>query len=70
MSKWMLDVRLIWIYNNCMMNEMDTMKEEMAQDLYGRSRAVALAGEQCVKCGAFDLEWRDDISCREYAISG
>jgi hypothetical protein len=52
-----------------MMNEMDKHKEQMAQDLYGRSRMVALAGDQCVKCGEFALEFRDELSRREYAIS-
>ena len=63
----MLDLPLIWIYNNCMMNE---MKEELAMDLYGRSLELSRAGQQCVKCGEFNLEFRDEISRREYAISG
>jgi len=35
-----------------MMNELDTFKEEMAFGLFGRSRRLAIAGNQCVKCGA------------------
>ena len=50
-----------------MINE---MKEEMAMDLYGRSLELSQAGEQCVKCGEFNLEFRDELSRREYAISG
>ena len=50
-----------------MMNE---MKEEMAMDLYGRSLKLSHAGLQCVKCGEFNLEYRDELSRREYAISG
>ncbi len=51
------------------MNEMDQHKENLAMTLFGRSRALALAGNQCVKCGATQLEFRDVISEREYKIS-
>ncbi len=50
--------------------EIKMHKEEMAMDLYGRSLELSQAGEQCVKCGEFNLEFRDELSRREYAISG
>ena len=51
------------------MNEQDQLKENMAMKLFGRSRTIALAGNECVKCGEFNLEFRDEISRKEYSIS-
>ena len=48
---------------------MDNFKEEMAFKLFGRSRTISLAGNECVKCGEFNLEFRDEVSRREYKIS-
>ena len=44
-------------------------EEDMAFKLYGRSRTLSLAGSGCVKCGEFNLEFRDGASQREYQIS-
>jgi hypothetical protein len=52
------------------MNEMQQFKEDMAMNLYGRSLALAQAGNQCVKCGKADVTFRDEISEKEYGISG
>ena len=55
------------------MNNLDTFKEEMAFKLFGRSRTLAIAGGQCVKCGsAYNLrsDFRDALSHKEYGISG
>ena len=49
---------------------MDKFKEDMAFKLFGRSRRLAIAGNQCVKCGEFNLEFRDELSSREHGISG
>ena len=51
------------------MSEIEQMKEDMAMKLFGRSRTIALAGNECVKCGEFNLEFRDEISRKEYSIS-
>ena len=51
------------------MNDMDKFKEEMAFSLFGRSRRLAIAGNQCVKCGEFDLWFRDELSRKEHGIS-
>ena len=60
-----------------MMNNLDTFKEEMAFSLFGRSLTLAKAGNQCVKCGGSvvlskdgGLDFRDELSEREYGISG
>ena len=53
-----------------MLNELDNTKEEMALRLFGRSRTVAMSNGQCVKCGGFNLEFNDELSRKEYGISG
>ena len=52
-----------------MLNKMEEMKEAMSLNLYGRSRNIALAAGQCVKCGQYNLEFRDEPSRKEYGIS-
>ena len=52
-----------------LMNNLDTFKEEMAFTLFGRSPSVCKAGGQCVKCGEFDLSFRDELSRKEFGIS-
>ena len=42
----------------------------MAFTLFGRSRTVAMSNGQCVKCGEFNLEFNDELSRKEYGISG
>tara|TARA_Y100000310_G_scaffold229601_1_gene232034 strand:- start:2554 stop:2760 length:207 start_codon:yes stop_codon:yes gene_type:complete len=53
-----------------MLNNMDKVKEEMALRLFGRSRTIAMSNGQCVKCGEFNIEFRDELSRKEYGISG
>ena len=53
-----------------MMNELEQFKEDSAMSLFGRSREIAIAGGQCVKCGSHDLEFRDELSRKEFGISG
>ena len=53
-----------------MMNELENTKEEMAFALFGRSPSIAKASGQCVSCGEFNLEFRDELSRKEYGISG
>jgi len=53
-----------------MMNELEQFKEDSAMSLFGRSREVAIAGGQCVKCGSHGLEFRDELSRKEHGISG
>ena len=42
----------------------------MAFQLFGRSRTLAIAGNQCVKCGELATDFSDEISRKEYGISG
>ena len=52
------------------MNKMDQAKEEMAFALFGRSRTLAIAGGGCVKCGQPAVDFRDELSRKEFGISG
>ena len=52
------------------MNGLEQLKEEMGQACFGRSPSLAKAAGQCVKCGEFNLEFNDEISRKEYGISG
>ena len=52
------------------MNELDKAKEEMAFTLFGRSRTLAIAGNGCVKCGESAVDFRDELSRKEFGISG
>jgi hypothetical protein len=53
-----------------MLSKLEQFKEDMAMEMFGRSRTVAMHNDQCVKCGEFNLEFNDELSRREYAISG
>jgi len=53
-----------------MLNGLEQFKEETAFRLFGRSRRLAIAGNQCVKCGAHNLEFRDGLSRKEHGLSG
>lgn len=44
--------------------------ENISLDLFGRSRSLAMAGRGCVTCGKSADNFRDEISRREYGISG
>ncbi len=59
----------LW-YSIRTMNELDNAKEEMAFKLFGRSRTLAIAGNGCVKCGESAVDFRDELSRKEFGISG
>ena len=60
----------LWYSIRTMMNELDNVKEEMAFKLFGRSRTLAIAGKGCVKCGESAVDFRDELSRKEFGISG
>ncbi len=51
------------------MNELDNYKEEAAFAAFGRSRILAQAGNSCVKCGQPAVDFRDELSEKEYGLS-
>jgi len=52
-----------------MMSELEQLKEDICMKSFGRSRKLALAAGQCVKCGTYDLDFRDEPSQREYKLT-
>ena len=52
-----------------MMNELDQLKEDVAFSMFGRSRQLALAAGQCVKCGTHELNFRDEPSLKEFRLT-
>jgi|TARA_Y100000310_G_scaffold242766_1_gene246976 hypothetical protein len=56
-----------------MMNQVEQFQDDMAVKLFGRSKVLAVAGGQCVKCGFphnLRSDFRDALSHKEYGISG
>ena len=50
--------------------EMVNALDDLSLNIYGRSRSLAKAGNSCVSCGKDASEFRDELSRREYGISG
>ena len=70
MNNFTLDKQGIVWYIIVTMNELEQFKEDAAMDFFGRSPQLAKAANQCVKCGEFNLKFRDELSRKEYGISG
>ena len=52
------------------MSPMEQFKENMAMQMFGRSRILAIAGNSCVKCGQGATKFSDELSRKEFGISG
>ena len=50
--------------------EMENYLEDMAQVLFGRGRKVAMDNQLCVMCGGDANYFADELSRKEYGISG
>ena len=48
---------------------MEKFLDDVAMNLFGRSRVLATAGKSCVMCGKPATEFRDERSRREWNIS-
>jgi uncharacterized CHY-type Zn-finger protein len=48
---------------------MEKTLDALALGAFGRSRQKALTSNSCVKCGGPALEFKDELSRREYNIS-
>tara|TARA_Y100000310_G_C20248341_1_gene607893 strand:- start:112 stop:324 length:213 start_codon:yes stop_codon:yes gene_type:complete len=53
-----------------MLSEMEKIQDEMAVSLFGRSKVLAVAGKGCVKCGQAAVDFKDELSEKEFGISG
>jgi hypothetical protein len=44
--------------------------DNLSKDIYGRSSSESIQEDTCVKCGESALYFTDELSRREFAISG
>ena len=49
---------------------MEEILDDVAEKLFGRKRTDSIATQKCVVCGGPATEFRDELSRREYQISG
>ena len=49
---------------------MENMLDDMTKELFGRGRKVAMDNQMCVICGGDANHFEDELSRREYGISG
>ena len=50
--------------------EMENFLDDMTKELFGRGRKVAMDNQLCVICGSDANHFTDDLSRKEYGISG
>jgi len=50
--------------------EMVSALDQLSKTLFGRSRSETLIGGRCVTCGGEAITFRDQLSAREFRISG
>lgn len=50
--------------------EMNNHLEDLSLRLFGRSRAASIKTDTCVTCGREAKEFKDELSKKEYSISG
>lgn len=51
------------------MSQLEQFKDQIAMTIFGRSVALAKAGNQCVSCGKPADNFKNESSRREYNIS-
>lgn len=50
--------------------EVEVALEELSKKLWKRTRRESIEGDICLTCGATATEFRDELSQKEYTISG
>ena len=45
-------------------------QDNMAEALWGRSASVSIFNRECVKCGEAAVDFKDELSKKEFGISG
>lgn len=50
--------------------EMQETLDHLSKKIFGRSHSECLANNECVSCGAKAVDFRDELSVKEYQISG
>jgi uncharacterized CHY-type Zn-finger protein len=49
---------------------MEAALDGVALAVFGRSRTISIATAKCVACGGEAREFRDELSAKEYSLSG
>ena len=49
---------------------MSELMDSLAKDMFGRTRTGAITANECVECGGPATDFRDELSQKEYTISG
>jgi hypothetical protein len=49
---------------------MEAFLEEMSLENFSRSRSLSIAGKSCVSCGGRADSFKDELSVKEFSISG
>ena len=52
------------------MNDLNNFKDGFDLNLFGRIRDLAVVGKSCVTCGKPAADFRDEVSRKEFGISG
>ena len=50
--------------------QIEKLLDDLSLATFGRSRSLAIAGQGCVDCGGPAIEFRNEVSRKEYNISG
>ena len=50
--------------------EMEGFLEDLSSLIFGESRTESIGGNTCVSCGEEATDFADDLSRKEYGISG
>jgi len=50
--------------------QMEKFLDSLAKDIFGNSRKESFKNKTCVICSGAASEFRDDLSAKEYTISG
>lgn len=50
--------------------EMEHYLDSVSVALFGHKRSTAIADKRCAACGQFVYSFRDELSRKEYGISG
>lgn len=50
--------------------EMERFLDEMSEQMFGRRRSASKSAKICVMCGGDATEFRNELSRKEYEISG
>lgn len=53
-----------------MTHNMESFKDELSLNLFGRARSVAISGQSCVCCGGRADIFTDELSLKEFTITG